>query len=79
MHDFIRDIYLIGNRDFNPIEIGYIEKHHVYSGSQLPGWHSNIVKTWKNKTSKDLLERKQKTISTCRMNEIWMRFLPAEH
>lgn len=67
MHDFIRDTYLIGNRDFNPIEIGYIEKHHVYSGSQLPGWHSNIVKTWKNKTSKDLLERKQKTISTCRM------------
>lgn len=37
-HQFIRDNYLNGNLEFSDIQIGFIEKYHVYNNSQLSGW-----------------------------------------
>lgn len=66
MHEYIRQNYLFGNKEFKPIEIGYIEKYHVLAGSQLDGWHDKITQAWKNWTPEQKEERKKKLILTCR-------------
>lgn len=66
MHDLIKQNYLNGNKEFKPVEIGYIEKHHVLFGSQVEGWHDKLVNTWKKWTPEQKENRKKKLIATCR-------------
>lgn len=65
-HQYIIDNYLNGDKEFNYIQIGFIEKYGVWMNSQLQCWKKSQSETWKNKTKEELLERKHKTINTCR-------------
>jgi len=65
-HQYIIDNYLNGNKRFNYIQIGFIEKYHVFSNSQIKGWHESVVNAYKRKTDEERKLRKEKTIKTCR-------------
>lgn len=65
-HQYIIDNYLNGDKEFNSIQIGFIEKYGVWMNSQLQCWKKSLSTTWKNKTAEELLEKKRKTINTCR-------------
>ena len=57
---------LNGDKKFNYIQIGFIEKYGVWMNSQLKEWKDSLNNTWNKKTKKELEIRKQKTIETCR-------------
>lgn len=65
-HQFILDNYLNGDKEFHCSRIGFIEKYHVFSNSQLGHWKTTIQTAWSSKTKDDLERRKLKTIETCR-------------
>ena len=65
-HQYIIDNYLKGEKRFNYIQIGFIEKYHVFSNSQLKGWHESVVNAYANKTDEERKARREKTIKTCR-------------
>lgn len=65
-HQYVIDEYLNGDKRFNYIQIGFIEKYHVFSNSQLPGWHDSIVDAYKSKSEEERKQRREKTIKTCR-------------
>ena len=64
-HQYIIDNYINGDKKWNNIQIGFIEKYNVFSNSQLPIWKNEIKNTWNNKTDAELKSRKEKTIKTC--------------
>lgn len=65
-HQYIIDNYLNGDKRFNYIQLGFIEKYHVFSNSQLKGWHESVVNAYNSKTDEERKLRREKTIKTCR-------------
>lgn len=65
-HQFVRDNYLNGNLEFSDIQIGFIEKYHVYNNSQLSVWKAKMKNTWNNKSDDELQKTNERRKSTCR-------------
>lgn len=64
-HQYIINEYLNGDKEFNNIQIGFIEKYGVWMNSQLDVWKTSLKETWNNKTEEELRIKKEKTINTC--------------
>lgn len=65
-HNFIKDNYLNGKKEFTFIQMGFIEKYGVLNNSQLKIWKEKSSNTWKNKTDEEREQKRNRTIETCR-------------